>query len=142
MSLHCACLHTPSPRAYSYNNLASTCQGLAALIGLNMLEHAYPEGLPRDWHDPAKLHVQLEAMRLAFAAAFAFNSDPEHVEVPLDVLLSKEYAAAQWAAHFSADKVLRVVDHVVLTEYVIVFVGAGQPMICDAATCICDDWCC
>lgn len=82
-----------------------TYQGLAALIGLNLLEQAFPDGLPRDWHDPAKLHAQLEAMRLAFADAFAFNSDPEHMEVPLDVLLSKEYAARQWRAYFEEGKV-------------------------------------
>ncbi len=85
-----------------------TTQGLAALIGLNLLEAAYPDGLPRDWHDPQKLHTQIEAMRMAFADTFAFNADPQHVQVPLDVLLSKEYAAKQWATHFDKDKVSSV----------------------------------
>lgn len=92
------------------NDFSPSPQGLAALVGLNLLEQAFPDGLPRDWHDPAKIHVQLEAMRLAFADAFAFNSDPEHIDVPLQVLLSKEYAARQWKTHFQ-EGMVRLVWH-------------------------------
>ena len=41
----------------------------------------------------ARLHLIIEALRLAFADARRFVADPEHAAVPVDQLLSKEYAA-------------------------------------------------
>lgn len=59
-------------------------QGLAALIALNILEQA---GEQADW-----LHVTIEAMRLAFADTAWWVADPAFVEIPLEELLSAEYA--------------------------------------------------
>jgi gamma-glutamyltranspeptidase/glutathione hydrolase len=42
-------------------------------------------------------HYVIEAMRLAYADRGAFLGDPEYVDVPLQGLLSKEYAAARRA---------------------------------------------
>jgi gamma-glutamyltranspeptidase / glutathione hydrolase len=56
---------------------------------LNILE-GYPDlGTDRT----RALHLFLEASRLAYADRNAFVADPEHVDVPLDTLLSDEYAA-------------------------------------------------
>lgn len=66
-------------------------QGLAALIGLNLLE-AYDLGdLPP--LSPQRLHLEIEALRLAFADVRRFVADPAFNPAPLEVLLSKEYAS-------------------------------------------------
>ena len=66
-------------------------QGLAALLALNILEGfdlAATEPLSAQ-----RLHLGIEAMRLAFADARWHIADPNQAPAPLDVLLSKEYAA-------------------------------------------------
>ncbi len=66
-------------------------QGLAALIGLNILEGFELAALPP--HSPERLHLEIEAMRLAFADTRWYVADPAFHPAPLDWLLSKEYAA-------------------------------------------------
>jgi gamma-glutamyltranspeptidase/glutathione hydrolase len=66
-------------------------QGLAALIGLNILEGFDIAALPPDSSE--RLHLEIEAMRLAFADTFWYVADPTTNPAPLDWLLSKEYAA-------------------------------------------------
>ena len=66
-------------------------QGIAALMALSILE-----GLTLD--PPGSLdrvHVQIEALRLAFADARWFVTDPAFSPAPVDELLSSEYAAAR-----------------------------------------------
>ena len=66
-------------------------QGLAALLGLNILE-----GFDLAAHEPlstSRLHLAIEAMRLAFADARGYIADPATDPAPLDSLLSKDYAA-------------------------------------------------
>jgi gamma-glutamyltranspeptidase/glutathione hydrolase len=66
-------------------------QGLAALIGLNILE-----GFDLQATEPLSadsLHLQIEAMRLAFADVNWYVADPHFNPAPLEWLLSKEYAA-------------------------------------------------
>ncbi len=68
-------------------------QGLAALIGLNLLE-----GFDLSASDPLsaeRLHAMIECMRLAFADAHWFVADPLRNPAPLVELLSKSYAAAR-----------------------------------------------
>jgi gamma-glutamyltranspeptidase/glutathione hydrolase len=66
-------------------------QGLAALLALNLLEGFDLEAtLPLS---AERLHLQIEAMRLAFADARWYVADPAFNPIPLDWLLSKEYAA-------------------------------------------------
>ena len=68
-------------------------QGLAALLGLYLLEGfdiASLEPLSVE-----RLHLQIEAMPLAFADAWWYVADSETNPSPLEWLLSKEYAA-QW----------------------------------------------
>jgi gamma-glutamyltranspeptidase/glutathione hydrolase len=65
-------------------------QGLAALIGLNILEGFDLADLPP--LSSARLHLEIEAMRLAFADTRWYVADPAFNPAPLDELLSKDYA--------------------------------------------------
>lgn len=65
-------------------------QGLAALIGLNILEQLNLNFSAESKH--LQYHFQIEAMRLAFSDAWAFISDPEFQTIPIDWLLSEQYA--------------------------------------------------
>ena len=66
-------------------------QGLAALLGLNILEGFDLSEYPPD--SAARLHLEIEAMRLAFADSSWYVADPAFKPAPLDELLSKDYAA-------------------------------------------------
>ncbi len=64
-------------------------QGIAALIALNLLEGF---DLSTDPHDPLRLHLEIEAMRVAFADTREYVADPAVVSVPIQELISKDYA--------------------------------------------------
>jgi len=65
-------------------------QGLAALLALNLLEgYDLAEFGPLS---AERLHLQIEAMRLAFADTAYFVADPELNPTPLMELLSKSYS--------------------------------------------------
>jgi len=66
-------------------------QGLAALLALNLVEGFDLASLPSLGAE--RLHLEIEAMRLAFADARWFIADPAMVPVPTADLLSKEYAS-------------------------------------------------
>ena len=68
-------------------------QGLAALLALNILDGFDLEELPP--LSARRLHLMIEAMRLAFADARWYVSDPAFNRIPLHELLSREYAAAR-----------------------------------------------
>src|SRR5581483_3121084 len=68
-------------------------QGLAALLALNMYE-GLPQYPPRS---AERLHLQIEAMRLAFADAAQYVCDPAFTPAPLDALLSASYTASRRA---------------------------------------------
>ena len=68
-------------------------QGLTALMALNLLEGFDVLGL--DPLSPERLHLQIECLRLAFADARWYISDPSFSAIPLAELLSKEYAAVR-----------------------------------------------
>jgi gamma-glutamyltranspeptidase/glutathione hydrolase len=68
-------------------------QGLVVLLALNILEGYDLASLPP--LSAARLHLEIEALRLAFADARWHISDPAFHPLPLDDLLSKEYAAHQ-----------------------------------------------
>jgi gamma-glutamyltranspeptidase/glutathione hydrolase len=68
-------------------------QGITALIALNILE-----GFDLASTTPLsaeRLHIMIEAMRLAFADSRWYVADPAFSDVPVPQLLSKEYAAAR-----------------------------------------------
>lgn len=66
-------------------------QGLTALLALNILAGYDIAALPA--LSAERLHLEIEAVRLAFADAFAYIADPAFHSLPLDTLLSQEYAA-------------------------------------------------
>jgi gamma-glutamyltranspeptidase / glutathione hydrolase len=66
-------------------------QGLAALLALNLLEGYDLASMPP--LSVQRMHLMIEAMRLAFADTRWYVADPEFNPTPLDWLLSKDYAA-------------------------------------------------
>jgi gamma-glutamyltranspeptidase/glutathione hydrolase len=73
-------------------------QGFAALEMLNILEVCVPK-LGHNLttlgpSDPMKWHLMVEAKKLAYADLQARNGDPKFAAVPVQQLLSKEYAAS------------------------------------------------
>jgi len=66
-------------------------QGIAALMALNILEGFDLSRYPRD--SVQSYHLQIEAMKLAFADVHAHVGDLEHMKVTSDRLLDKTYAA-------------------------------------------------
>lgn len=68
-------------------------QGFIIGQELNVLEDFDPRGLG----EAERLHIMVEAKKLAFADRARYLCDPEFHPVPLDLLLSKEHAARQRA---------------------------------------------
>ena len=68
-------------------------QGFIIGQELNVFEGYDPKALS----EPERLHVMVEAKKLAFADRARYLCDPEFHAVPLDVLLSKDHAARQRA---------------------------------------------
>jgi gamma-glutamyltranspeptidase / glutathione hydrolase len=66
-------------------------QGLAALLAFNLLEGFDLSGM--NPLSAERLHLEIEALRLAFADALWYISDPVFGNIPLAELLSKDYAA-------------------------------------------------
>src|SRR5205814_398553 len=70
-------------------------QGITALIGLNILEGFDLGNMERD--TVQSFHLQIEALKLAFADADRYLADPEFEDVPVAPLLDKGYAASRRA---------------------------------------------
>src|SRR5512141_2888539 len=68
-------------------------QGITALIALNILE-GYDLGSLASL-STERLHLVIEALRLAFADSRWYVADPKFSNIPLKELLSKEYAATR-----------------------------------------------
>lgn len=78
-------------RGYRFWECPPNGQGLAALIALNILEQTDVHKLPP--LSAERLHLEIEALRLAFADTRWFVADPATNPAPLTALLSKDYAA-------------------------------------------------
>jgi gamma-glutamyltranspeptidase/glutathione hydrolase len=70
-------------------------QGLAALLALNIVSGFDIAALRHD--SPERLHLLIEAMRLAFADARHYIADPDSNPAPVAALLSADYAAQRRA---------------------------------------------
>ncbi len=64
-------------------------QGLAALLCLGILENFDLRSLKVD--SVESVHVQIEAMKLAFADAYRYIADPAFMDMPVAALLSRDY---------------------------------------------------
>jgi gamma-glutamyltranspeptidase/glutathione hydrolase len=80
-----------SYRGYDVWELPPNGQGIAALTALNILEGLDVARQPRE--SAESFHLQIEAMKQAFADAQRYVADPEHADVPVRRLLDKAYAA-------------------------------------------------
>jgi len=70
-------------------------QGIVALEALNILSGIDLAGMPFD--APDTVHIKMEALKLALADALSYVADPDRVQVPVEGLLSREYAAQRRA---------------------------------------------
>ncbi|AFZ74781.1 gamma-glutamyltransferase family protein [Natronobacterium gregoryi] len=68
-------------------------QGITQLLALNVLEAYDLDEIDPDSADA--VHVQAEAIKLAFADRYHHVGDPDRVDVPVADLLDEEYAADQ-----------------------------------------------
>jgi len=82
-----------SYRGYDVWEIPPNNQGLTVLQMLNMLEEHDLRSLGPQ--EPDYLHLLIEVKKLAFEDRARFYADPEHVDVPVQALLSKEYARAR-----------------------------------------------
>jgi len=67
--------------------------GFQILQALKLMETFGEEELA--YMRPDSVHLLVEAIKLAVVDRIAYGGDPDHVPVPLDALLSEEYALAQ-----------------------------------------------
>ena len=82
-------------RGYDVYELPPNGQGIAALQMLNILEGYDLRSM--GFNSPDALHVMIEAKKLAFEDRAKFYADPDFAKIPLEGLLSKDYAARRRA---------------------------------------------
>ena len=90
-------------RGYDVVECPPNGQGLTALVMLNILS-----GFDLTNFAPMsaqRLHLECEAARLAYGVRDRYIADPDQANIPLEVLLSKDYAA-ELRAKISLDKVM------------------------------------
>ena len=80
---------------YVLSQLPPNPQGAAALLAMNILE-AFNFSAA-DFNSADYIHAHVEAKKLAFADASAYFADPAFVDVPVDAIISKAYAAQRRA---------------------------------------------
>ena len=83
-----------SYRGYEVTELPPNTQGLATLMILNILENHNLEAT--GWGTADYYHVMTEAIKLAFADRDRWVTDPATLDIPLQRLLSKEYAKQRY----------------------------------------------
>ena len=76
-------------RGHTVHEIPPNGVGLAALMALGMLEHLPFEDAPEG--SAARLHLEVEAMRLAFADLHTHVADPAHMHVTAAQLLDSSY---------------------------------------------------
>ncbi|CAK7228449.1 hypothetical protein SBRCBS47491_006910 [Sporothrix bragantina] len=86
-------------------------QGIVALMALGIIQELQAKGVvpefgPKDHNTASYLHVLIEALRIAFADANWFVTDPNEMEVPVAGLLAPEYLAER-AKLFGKDAVAK-----------------------------------
>ncbi|NRO97805.1 gamma-glutamyltransferase [Paraburkholderia sp. NMBU_R16] len=82
-------------RGYTVHEIPPNGQGIAALIALGILARFDLKALARDGVDSQ--HMQIEAMKLAFADVYRYVADPRAMEISPAELLDDAYLAARAA---------------------------------------------
>lgn len=106
LDAHCSTWVDPISTTYRGHEVCEVppnTQGVAALLGLNILEQ-FEEGVVEP-DSPDAWHLRIEAVKLAYADRDRHIADPEQADVPLARLLSKDYAQGR-AALIRRDRAL------------------------------------
>lgn len=82
-------------RDWNIYELPPNGDGMAALEMLNIMEQRPAD--PAGPYSPGELHTRIEAMKLAYADVKAYDGDPRFSKVPVEELLSKDWAAKRAA---------------------------------------------
>lgn len=80
-------------RGYTLHEIPPNGQGIAALIALGILDRFDLAGLPVD--GPDSQHLQIEAMKLAFADVYRYVAEPGSMEVTAEQMLDDAYLASR-----------------------------------------------
>jgi len=80
-------------RGHTLHEIPPNGQGIAALMALGILKNFDLQSLPADGADSQ--HLQIEAMKLAFADVYRYVSDPRTMEVTPEQLLDDGYLAGR-----------------------------------------------
>jgi gamma-glutamyltranspeptidase/glutathione hydrolase len=98
-------------RGYTLHEIPPNGQGIAALIALGILEKFDLASLPVD--GPDAQHLQIEAMKLAFADVYRYVAEPGAMEVTPQQMLDDGYLASR----------ARLIDRKKAQDF-----GAGNPV--------------
>ena len=80
-------------RGYTLHEIPPNGQGIAALIALGILDKFDVAGMSVDGVDSQ--HLQIEAMKLAFADVYKYVAEPSAMEVAVDQMLDDAYLASR-----------------------------------------------
>ena len=80
-------------RGYTLHEIPPNGQGISALIALGILDKFDMAGLPVDGVDSQ--HLQIEAMKLAFADTYKYVAEPSSMEVSPAQMLDDAYLASR-----------------------------------------------
>src|SRR6185312_9033042 len=78
-------------RGWRVYELPPNGQGMAALEMLNIMSNFQPDSAGPE--GVVELHKKIEAMKLAYADLYRYNGDPRFAKIPVQGLISKQYAA-------------------------------------------------
>ncbi len=80
-------------RGYTLHEIPPNGQGISALMALGILEHFDLANMPVDGVDSQ--HVQIEAMKLAFADVYRYVAEPSSMQVTPAQMLDDAYLASR-----------------------------------------------
>lgn len=92
-------------RGHALHEIPPNGQGITALIALGILAHFDLASLAPE--SVESLHLQIEAMKLAFADVYRYVADPEHMSVQWEHLLDPSYLK-QRAARIDRKRALHI----------------------------------
>ncbi|MEO8124452.1 MAG: gamma-glutamyltransferase family protein [Burkholderiales bacterium] len=98
-------------RGHTLHEIPPNGQGIAAQIALGILSHFDLASLPVD--SAASQHLQIEAMKLAFADVYRFVAEPASMQVTPAQMLADAYLASR----------AKLIDHKRAQDF-----GAGNPV--------------